>query len=64
MRNKAIELCGETTFDDLGLRTAGTGNLEEVLVGSGQRVAAVGAAVALVMALSLLRRRGWTYLAM
>ena len=63
MRKKAAELCGETTFDDLGLGTsAGTGNLEEVLVESGQRVAADGAAVASVMALSLSRRRGWTYL--
>jgi hypothetical protein len=47
MRKKVAELCGETTFDDLGLGTsAGTGNLEEVLVEPGQRVAADGAAVA------------------
>ena len=65
MRKKAADLCGETTFDDLCLGTsAGRGNLEEVLVESGQGVAADGAAVASVMALSLLRHRGWTNLEM
>jgi hypothetical protein len=69
MLKKAVELCGERTFDDLGLRlgtSAGTGNLEdsEVLVESDQRLAADRAAVASVMVLSLSRRRGWTYLEM
>ncbi len=65
MLKKEAELCRETTFDDLGLGTsAGTGILENALVESGQRVAADGAAVALVMVLSLSRRRGCTYLEM
>ncbi len=47
MWKKAAELCGEKAFDDLGLGTsAGTGNLEDYLVESGQRVAAEGAALA------------------
>jgi hypothetical protein len=59
MQKKVAELCVETTFDDHGLGTsAGTGNLEEVLVESGHRVAADGAAVASVMVVSLSRRRG------
>jgi hypothetical protein len=53
MWKKAAELCGEKAFDDLGLGTsAGTGNLEDYLVESCQRVAADGAALASVLALS------------
>ncbi len=45
----------QKVFDDLGLGTsAGTGNLEDSLVESGQRVAADGAALASVLALSSL----------
>ena len=41
------ELCGEKEFDDLGLGTsAGTGNFEDSLAESGQRVAADRASVA------------------
>ncbi len=40
MWKKAAELCGKKAFDDLRLGTsAGTGNLEDYLVESGQRVA-------------------------
>jgi hypothetical protein len=43
MWKKAAELCAEKAFDDLGLGTsAGTGNLENSLVESDQRVAAGG----------------------
>ncbi len=64
MQKKAAQLRGEMTFD-LGLGTSVvTGNLEEVLVESGRRVAADGAAVPLILALSLSRCRGWTYLEM
>ncbi len=55
MWKKAAELFGERAFDDLGLGTSAlacTGNLEEYLVESGQRVAADGAALASVLALS------------
>ncbi len=53
MWKKAAELCGEKAFDDLGLgMSAGTGNLEDYLVESGQRVAADGAALASVLVLS------------
>ncbi len=53
MWKKAAELCGEKAFDDLGLGTSAcTGNLEDYLVESGQRVAADGAALASVLALS------------
>ncbi len=53
MWKKTAELCGENAFDDLWLVTsAGTGNLEDYLVESGQRVAADGAALASVLALS------------
>ncbi len=49
------QLCGEKVIDGLGLGTsAGTGNLEDSLAQSGQRVAADGAALASVLALSLL----------
>jgi hypothetical protein len=53
MWKKAAELCGEKVFNDLGLgASAGRGNLEDYLVESGQRVAADGAALALVLVLS------------
>ncbi len=53
MWKKAAERCGEKVFDNLGLGTsAGTGNLEDYLVESGQRVATDGAALASVLALS------------
>jgi hypothetical protein len=50
---KAAELCCEKAFDDLGLgMSAGTENLEVYLAESCQRVAADGAALASVLALS------------
>ena len=53
MWKKAAELCGEKAFDDLWLGTsAGTGNLDDSLVESGQRVAADGADLASVLVLS------------
>jgi hypothetical protein len=53
MWKKAAELCDEKAFDDLGLGTSAyTGNLEDYLVESGQRVAADGAVLASVLALS------------
>jgi hypothetical protein len=55
MWKKAADFCGEKAFDDLGLgASAGTGNLEDSLVESGQRVAADGAALASLLVLSLL----------
>jgi hypothetical protein len=54
MWKKAAELCGEKAFDDLGLGTsAGTGNLEDYLVESCQRVAVDGAALESVPVLAL-----------
>ncbi len=54
---KKADLCGEKAFDDLGLGTsAGTENLEDSLVESvqtRQSMAADGAALASVLALSL-----------
>jgi hypothetical protein len=67
MLKKMAELCGEMAFDELGLRTsAGTGNLEDALGKTGQRVAADEAAVAsvMMMAFSVSGPRGWTYLEM
>ena len=66
MRKKAAELssCGETTLEDLAVGWGRPQAQEDVLVESGQRVAADGAAVASEMALSLSMRRRWTYLEM
>ncbi len=55
MWKKAAELCGDKAFDDLGLGTSAlacTGNLEDYLIESGQRVAADWPALALVLPLS------------
>ncbi len=62
MWKEAAELCGEKAFGDLGLGTSAcTGNHEDYLVESEQRVAADGAGLASVLALSSPQRGDMIY---